>query len=109
MLSARLVARYLESIDHASLDAELVVHLVESHHGHGRPLVHPVDDPAPVRVAVELDGMALDASGDLSVVDWDQPRRFRRLCERYGLWGLCLLEAVVRQADHAVSAAVEVA
>ena len=30
--------------------------------------------------------------------------RFRRCCEHYGYWGLALLEAIVRQADHQVSA-----
>jgi hypothetical protein len=43
--------------------------------------------------------------GDLTITDWGQPARFRRLCERYGTWGLALLESIVRQADHAASAA----
>jgi CRISPR-associated endonuclease/helicase Cas3 len=102
-LSLRLVrASYVEHpvVDH---DADLVLHLVASHHGHGRPSLPPCDDPVGGVVTATVDDHGLSASADLSVFDWDQPARFRRLNERYGLWGLALLEAVVRQADHAVS------
>jgi len=44
------------------------------------------------------------APADLGIIDWDQPARFRRLCEHFGPWGLALLEAIVIRADHAVSA-----
>jgi CRISPR-associated endonuclease/helicase Cas3 len=102
-LSRRLVLAYLEGHPEPTWDPELVLHLVVSHHGHGRPLVAGVDDAYPAFVAHEVDGEAVSSSGDLSVVDWDQPARFRRCCERYGYWGLALLEAIVRQADHQVS------
>jgi CRISPR-associated endonuclease/helicase Cas3 len=102
-LSLRLArASYVEhpATDH---DADLVLHLVASHHGHGRPSLPPCDDPVGGEITATVDDHDLSASADLSVLDWDQPARFRRLNERYGLWGLALLEAVVRQADHAVS------
>ena len=108
-ISARLVIELLDKVKNDHVDADLVVHLVLSHHGHGRPLLLPVADDAPVRVRAEIDGTVLEASGDLALVDWDQPWRFRNLCGNYGLWGLCLLEAVVRQADHAVSSVIGVA
>nr|MDA8358065.1 CRISPR-associated endonuclease Cas3'' [Actinomycetota bacterium] len=108
-ISARLVMALLNEATVEDVDADLVLHLVLSHHGHGRPLLEPVIDAAPVLVRAELNGSSLSASGDLGLVDWDQPRRFHDLCQRYGLWGLCLLEAVLRQADHAVSSVVEVA
>ena len=46
----------------------------------------------------------MEVAASLSEVDWEQPSRFRRLHDRWGPWGLALLEAIVRQADHAVSA-----
>lgn len=106
-LSRRLVARYLEAHE-VAWDPDLVLHLVVSHHGHGRPLVRSVNDAAPTAVAVNIDGTEVAAGGDLSEVDWGQPARFRRCCERYGYWGLALLEAIVRQADHQVSKVVAV-
>ena len=101
-LSRRLLACYLDT-HMVEWDADLVVHLVVSHHGYGRPLVPAVRDAAPTAVSATVDGAVLTARGDLSEVDWGQPARFRRCCERYGYWGLALLEAIVRQADHQVS------
>ncbi|MDE0474805.1 MAG: CRISPR-associated endonuclease Cas3'', partial [Gammaproteobacteria bacterium] len=104
-LSTRLVARMMESDpawDSAEL-RDLVLHLVVSHHGHGRPLVRPVEDGTTMTVATSIEGIPVEATADLSTVDWEQPARFRRLNDRFGPWGLALLEAIVRQADHAVS------
>ncbi len=104
-LSARLVREWLRRAN-GRFDgelADLLVHLVISHHGKGRPLVPPVDD-TPATVTHELDGIEVSCSADLSEIDWSQPSRFKRLNELYGPWGLALLEAIVRQADHAVSA-----
>jgi CRISPR-associated endonuclease/helicase Cas3 len=102
-LSLRLLRAFYVRHPATDHDSELVLHLVASHHGHGRPSLPPCDDAAPSEVNAEIDGEEVTVSGDLSVLDWDQPARFRRLCERYGIWGLALLEAIVRQADHAVS------
>ncbi len=110
-LSARLVKEWLESGPHDlnSDEQDLLVHLVVSHHGYGRPLVVPVADGTPDTVRWTLaDGTNLHASSDLSQPDWLQPGRFNRLNDQYGPWGLALLEALVRQADHEVSAATEV-
>ena len=110
-LSARLVKGWI-SAGGNSLDDEdqdLLVHLVVSHHGKGRPLVAPVADGTPESVRWRFDdGLDVSASADLSQTDWDQPARFRRLNEKFGPWGLALLETLVRQADHEVSAATEV-
>src|SRR5690606_15382081 len=106
LLSARLVAAWLDERGPVTADDDLLLHLVISHHGHGRPSVAVVADPYAVPVVAEIDEHPVKVSGDLSQHDWSQPRRFRALCERYGYWGLALLEAVVRQADHAASAQV---
>ena len=106
-ISGRMAARLLGcSMNGNVIDPDLLVHLVLSHHGNGRPLVPPVDDPMPSSVTVP--SLGLTESGDLSVIDWEQPRRFRQLTEWFGAWGLALLEAVVRQSDHAASGQVRV-
>ena len=109
-LSARLVRRWLEHHRDSSEPAlrDLLVHLIISHHGNGRPLVLPVDDDTADTVSGIIEDASVEVSADLSVVDWDQPARFRRLSERFSPWGLALLEAIVRQADHTVSAGAEV-
>ncbi len=109
LLSARLMSRWLEDRAPTELDDQLVLHLICSHHGHGRPWLTVAVDEFPPSVLAAIDGVPVTVSGDLSLPDWDQPRRFRALCERYGVWGLALLEAILRQADHLVSERVEVA
>jgi CRISPR-associated endonuclease/helicase Cas3 len=103
LLSTRLLEAWLAQGQSACEDTDLVLHLVSSHHGWGRPMPATVDEQRPSRVTIRLQGSEVSVSGDLSLPDWDQPGRFRRLCERYGYWGLALMEAVLRQADMAVS------
>lgn len=104
-LSARLVRLWIDILEEG-LDAsraDLLIHLVISHHGSGRPLVPPVIDGTPEKVASELHAVRVETAADLSLVDWDQPARFRRLNERFGPWGLALLETILRRADQLVS------
>lgn len=102
LLSARLVAEWLGDSE-PGCDRELLLHLIAAHHGEGRPLVRAVGEGYAPEVRAEIRGNAVVVPGSLACTDWDQPGRFRLLCERYGYWGLALLEAVVRQADQAVS------
>lgn len=105
-LSVRLAIEYLARAPRSDIDAELVVWLVGTHHGYGRPFF-PHDDgwddharsvngavlaaaPGPQRLDFEWNG-----------VDWAQ--LFEALKRRYGVWGLAYLEAVVRLADHRAS------
>jgi CRISPR-associated endonuclease/helicase Cas3 len=81
------------------IDEDLVVHLVQSHHGRARPLLDAIDDPEPVVVEVPVPGRAAAQFRSDDLVDWEGPGRFARLCARYGYWGLAALEAIVRQAD----------
>jgi CRISPR-associated endonuclease/helicase Cas3 len=99
--SAALVAAHCEQADYTG-DFDLLLHLVASHHGRARPLLPPVTDTASGPLVAEIDGVVVTA--DLpKAVDWLHPSRFQRLNERYGRWGLALLEAVVRCADMTVS------
>ncbi|MGH9069732.1 MAG: type I-G CRISPR-associated helicase/endonuclease Cas3g [Acidimicrobiales bacterium] len=106
-ISSQLVQAWMEvhSLPE-QLDVDLVVHLVASHHGNGRPSLPVVNDSNGITVKSMLDGSDVVIQADLGMPDWEQPARFRRLCERYGYWGLALLEALVRLADHLASGAV---
>ena len=108
-LSARLVRAWLERTPDwgEPIERDLLVHLVISHHGKGRPLVAPAVDGTPATVRGTVEGVAVEANADLGVTDWGQPARFRRLDAHLGPWGLALLEAIVIRADHAVSAGVQ--
>ena len=110
-LSARLVRHWMETHDHAlnPLLAPLLIHLVISHHGSGRPLVPPANDDTSGLVSAIIDGHVVEVSANLARIDWEQPSRFRRLHDEVGPWGLALLEAIVRQSDHTVSAGAIVA
>ena len=119
-LSARLVQAWLEQApdlgdrvgglpaEERDIARDLLLHLVISHHGKGRPLVRPVADDTLAEVCGLVDGVSVRAPANLSLVDWNQPARFKRLNDHFGPWGLALLEAIVIRADHAVSAVVDV-
>ncbi len=87
-------------------DQDLVLHLVGTHHGWGRPLPPIIEDPDPQALAYEWNGHRLTASSDLAAgsLALDMADRFWRLVERYGYHGLAWLEAVLRLADHRQSA-----
>lgn len=65
--------------------ADLVLHLIASHHGHARPTIKPLDEDAPPSV---LEGRARDVA-----------LRFARLQRQWGPWGLAWMEALLRAAD----------
>ncbi|MGI9016299.1 MAG: type I-G CRISPR-associated helicase/endonuclease Cas3g [Euzebya sp.] len=89
----------------SDLDTDLLVHLVASHHGRGRPLPAAVKENTPIQVSAHLPGggAASEVSTAAMGVDWDSPSRFLRLGRAYGWWGLALLETVLRLADMEVS------
>lgn len=91
-------------------DPDLILFLIGSHHGWGRPFAPPVDDPNPVEVVVTHGELQLCASSDhrLARLDSGLADRFWSLVNRYGWWGLAWLEAVFQLADHRVSAEEEV-
>jgi len=81
-----------------------VLHLVGSHHGHGRPLFPSAEDPSPPGAHFEFDGEVFWTANGHGHTDWSAPERFRRLVDHYGPWGLAWLETLVRSADMSVSA-----
>ena len=83
---------------------DLVAHLVATHHGRGRPLAPPVVDKCPQELAFShAHGVVKTATVSAASVDWAAPSRFERLNDRFGIWGLALLETVVRSADQTCS------
>lgn len=87
-------------------DPELVLHLVATHHGRGRPLPRIVADPCPRELSYLLDGARFSAHSDFSETDLalEAVDRFWRLSTKYGHHGLAWLEAILRLADHRRSA-----
>ena len=91
-------------------DQALVLWLIGTHHGRGRPFFEFKDpSPEPPWPCLEVDEWRLpaDASGPQSLafefdgLDW--PSLFEELKRRYGTWGLAHLEAILRLADHRAS------
>lgn len=87
---------------HSANDRDLVLHLVGTHHGHGRPLPPIIEDSEPQTLSYELDGHSMEANSDLaeSTLALDMADRFWCLLERYGYYGLAWLETILRLADH---------
>mgnify|MGYP001210841551 CR=1 FL=1 len=110
-LSVRLALLH-PGLDEAH-DPELVLWLIGTHHGFGRPLF-PHSDPEDAeprtdltRAAFGIDRILEPTPGPQSFAfdfrgqDW--PQLFEQLRRRYGLWGLARLEALLRLADHRAS------
>ena len=87
-------------------DPDLVLHLVATHHGRGRPLPMIVADPCPSELSYELGDMLLTAHSEFSETNLalEMADRFWRLSAKYGHHGLAWLEAILRLADHRRSA-----
>lgn len=90
----------------AAHDSDLVLHLVATHHGWGRPLLPIIEDPDPQRLTYNLNGQILERYSDFveSALALEMSDRFWRLVERYGYHGLAWMEAILRLADHQQSA-----
>lgn len=110
-LSVR-VATHMTALLRAQ-DPELVLWLLGSHHGHGRPLFpHADPDDAMPRQLPTVLGLPRElppGAGPQSLAfDWhglDWPTLFVRLKRRYGVWELARMEAILRLADHRASEA----
>jgi CRISPR-associated endonuclease/helicase Cas3 len=82
-------------------DPELVLHLIGSHHGYGRPLVPHWEEDDDTSVLARRGSKVLESGTGRSLARLDSgwTERFSRLNERYGYWGLAYLETILRRAD----------
>ena len=100
----------LDSQPEKGSDPDLVLWLIGTHHGYGRPFFPHADKddarlrgdfpgrPAGVPASAGPQSLAFDWNGS----DW--PQLFERLKARYGVWELARMEAILRLADHRASA-----
>ncbi|GIJ49421.1 hypothetical protein Val02_63070 [Virgisporangium aliadipatigenens] len=102
--SAGLIREYLrQRAEPYPGDADLLIHLIASHHGHARPWLPLVQDNQPTTIEHHIDEQPVKVTSAQTVF-LDHPARFARLNARYGRWGLALLETIVRCADTTISA-----
>lgn len=82
-------------------DRDLVLHLIGTHHGCGRPFFPVWEDKPGFTVLVEVEGKCFETSSgrELARIDSGWVDRFGLLNRRYGYWGLAYLEAILRRAD----------
>lgn len=86
-------------------DWDLVLHLVASHHGYGRPFLPVVSDPASPRLQHAVGSVRTSGSQAhaLAAVDSGVAERFWGVVRRYGWFRLAWFEAILRLADHRCS------
>lgn len=113
MLSMQIVTQFYDRlVKDASIDSNLLLHLIAAHHGHARPF-------APVVCENGIDGQLLElAIDELAVtaqmrqktwvpahrLDSGVAERFWSLTRKHGWWGLAYLESILRLADQQASA-----
>ena len=101
---APLMPRFVEA-----KDPELVLWLIGTHHGHGRPFF-PHYDPEDTQIRSNFPAVLgipqtlppspgpQSLAYDLNGLDW--PGLYERLKTRYGVWELARMESILRLADH---------
>ncbi len=116
---AREVHRYPSGARHELLstalvatktDDDLLLHLLATHHGSGRPLADSVEENnlAKEPFKTELFGQTFELpTCGQNVAAWNAelPERFWRVVRKFGWWGAAYREAIFRLADHAQSRA----
>lgn len=89
-------------------DPDLVLHLIGTHHGYGRPLPQIRKDETPQKLEYDgYNGHVMTADSDLidTSLPLDMADRFWQLVDKYGYYGLAWLETILRLADHRESEA----
>jgi CRISPR-associated endonuclease/helicase Cas3 len=90
-------------------ERDLVLWLIGTHHGYGRPFFPPCSDPRPeTEASTVVEGLPepLRTTACEAPLRLDQGwfERVQRLHRRFGPWEIARLEAILRLADHVASA-----
>jgi CRISPR-associated endonuclease/helicase Cas3 len=85
----------------AACDRDLVLYLIGTHHGYGRPFppVWAEDPDYQIRGRVNGEAVVVKQVNEVASIDSAWIDRFWRVTRKYGWWGLAYLEAMVRRAD----------
>ena len=83
-------------------DRDLVLHLIMTHHGYGRPLPPVLEDSSPRTLQHRHGEQTMETPSNLVETDiaLQGADRFWTLVERYGHHGIAWLEEIFRLADH---------
>ena len=103
VVSVRYALHQITDVKKEGIDSDLLLWLVGTHHGHGRPLFGHDDDWDANENTIL--GTTLPAAPGPDKLDFDWHGRdwaglMRALQKRHGVWGLAFLEACLRLADH---------
>ena len=81
-------------------DPDLVSHLIGTHHGYARPFAPVINDYEAVSITLDRPPLIGNSHHGLESLDSGWTDQFWTLVQRYGYWGLCYLESILRIADH---------
>ena len=105
MLSVQFAEQYA-GLPTNPVERSLVLHLIATHHGYGRPFAPVAQDDHPPDV--EVDGMRIGGHQRLSAplhrLNSGVAERFWILTRHFGWWGLAFVESLLRLADWQASA-----
>jgi CRISPR-associated endonuclease/helicase Cas3 len=104
LISAGLVRQNPALLNGASgagpRDPDLVSHLIGTHHGYARPFAPVISDDADVPIKLDSPPLIGNSHHGLEALGSGWTDQFWLLVQRYGYWGLCYLESILRIADH---------
>lgn len=111
MLSVQIVQeRRRDLVKDATIDLDLLLHLIAAHHGYARPFAPVVMDDADTELcSIEVNGISVTSEQRKAWVpshrlDSGVAERFWTLTRKHGWWGLAWLESILRLADQQASA-----
>ena len=85
-------------------DPKLVMYLIGTHHGYGRPLFPPIIDDACEYSEFSFDGSTGMSDYTMARLDTDWINMVEDLYKAYDPWELAYMESIIRLADHRQSA-----